>query len=199
MMDLSKDALLTSGWNRAMAFCNQNSVPPPELRVQSPDVFRIRSACAYYRPSYVAICLEKCAHVGRQASAWSWPGYVIDRTPYGVVAHELGHHCDHLIGIRRQSYSSEYSIAVRAESGEEKLTNYCPNDAEWFAEMFRLFVTNPDLLAELRPRTFRALERTWTPVVTETWPFVLEDAPERTVQMAYKKIRESKRTQGVLL
>lgn len=45
------------------------------------------------------------------------------------------------------------------ESGELPITSYAPNPAEWFAEIFRLFVTNHGLLKQLRPKTYNILLR----------------------------------------
>ena len=62
---------------------------------------------------------------------------------------------------------------------------------EWFAENFRLFVTNPNLSLLLRPKFFKALKNAGLkPVVEGCWEEVLMSygAPERTIQMAAKKI-----------
>ena len=83
----------------------------------------------------------------------------------------------------------DYSIKMRAEVDEPKLTNYCPNDAEWFAEMFRLFLTNPDLLRYLRPRTYAALRRDFEPPEKRSWATVLFQAPPRTLNAARKKVK----------
>lgn len=120
--------------------------------------------------------------------AWSFPGYVIDRTPYGVLQHEQGHAVDFLCGTGGGAYFSDFSQTVRKLAGEERLTNYCPNDAEWFAEMFRLFVTNSDLLRRVRPRTFGLLRTYFRPVIDHDWRVVLRDAPDRTIEQALKKI-----------
>ena len=56
------------------------------------------------------------------------------------------------------------------------MTGYYPNDNEWFAEMFRLFVTNPDLLRLLRPCTHALMVARWLTVETRTWDVVLAGA-----------------------
>ena len=119
--------------------------------------------------------------------AWSYPGYVIDRTPHGVLAHELGHHVDCTLSTKKGSYGGDFSQQMRVKVNEPKLTNYCPNDWEWFAEMFRLFVTNSDLLRVVRPRTYSALCERFQPVITAGWRDVLRDAPQRTIEQAAKK------------
>jgi predicted lipoprotein len=78
---------------------------------------------------------------------------------------------------------------VRGQSGEKPITSYCPNDAEWFAEMFRVFVTNPDLLRLVRPRTHREMVSAGLkPVFSESWRERLKDAPERTLKAAERQV-----------
>ncbi len=187
-MNPDKKGLLDRGWDLVESFCEFNGLRTPELKVVEPKDWRFSSTCAYYRPEVVTICPTRCAGIGRSGMAWSYPGYVIDRTPYGVVAHELGHHVDWTRSGRKGAYGGNYSQGLRDASGEPKLTNYCPNDWEWFAEMFRLFVTNPDLLKAIRPRTYEMLCRDHKPVETRPASVVLWDAPERTQHQAFKKM-----------
>lgn len=86
---------------------------------------------------------------------------------------------------------------MRAASRDQPLTSYCPNDAEWFAEMFRLFVTNPDLLRLIRPATFDLIASDFRPSVTAAWDTVLESAPARTVVAAKRKIEDARRPRRV--
>jgi len=188
MATFTKDDLLKSGIKLAERFCASNKLEMPEVRIVSKADWRFQ-ACAYYRPNYIAICVEKCASEGRANRAWSWPGYVIDRTPYGVIQHELGHCVDYTFSKSKGSYFGDYSVSVMTATGEPALTGYAPNAAEWFAEIFRLFVTNADLLRRVRPKAFTALASRLTAVVTDPWQEVLYGAPERTVAMAEKKIR----------
>lgn len=183
-----KTELFVQGCSLLYEFCDKNSIQYPTInKIKKKDWYF--SVCAYYRKDTINICVEKCTHIGTANRAWSYPGYVIDRTPYGVVAHELGHHIDLELGDDKGAYFSDFSSKMRAKTKEVKLTNYCPNDAEWFAEMFRLFVTNPDLLRLLRPKTFRAiLDTGLQPRNDDTWDDVLFLSPERTYTMTEKKI-----------
>lgn len=186
-MKVTKQELFERGVVLTKLFCTSNALPLPEIRQVDQDQWSF-AACAYYRPVYIAICLGKCACPGHAGRAWSWPGYVIDRTPYGVLQHELGHHADMVHSHTKDRYRGNYSIDVRFVTKEDPLTSYCPNDGEWFAEMFRLFVTNPDLLRLVRPKTFKALSRKFIVAETRSWDAVLADAPERTIAMAQKKM-----------
>jgi len=108
------------------------------------------------------------------------------------VQHELGHHVDWLKGDDKGAYWSNYSSDMRKETGEPKLTNYCPNDAEWFAEIFRLFVTNPGMLQLMRPLTYqKLLDDGLVALFSNTWAERLGEmeAPERHLKAAYNKIK----------
>lgn len=170
------------------SFCKLNDIPIPGIIAVEPVDWHF-PVCAYYRKDIIHICIKKCAHIGVVGRQWSYPGYVVDRTPFGVIQHELGHHVDVLRGEHSKAYFSNYSRDLRAETGEKKITNYCPNDAEWFAEIFRLFVTNPDLLKCIRPLTYnRLISDGFKPVFNDTWRDRLRLAPERYVNATINKI-----------
>jgi hypothetical protein len=184
---MDKPALLERGRLVLSAFCQANDLPTPAIHEAERGKWPW-GQCAFYRAGRVAICVSRCAPIGTAGRQWSYPGYTVDRTPYGVLQHELGHHVDLMRGVRKSAYWSEFSAAVRGQAGEKPITSYCPNDAEWFAEMFRVYVTNPDLLRLVRPRTHRELSTTFKPVFTDTWRERLRDAPARTITAAERHI-----------
>lgn len=184
----TKPMMLFRGIGLVETFCASNGLRVPETRQYARDEWRFPSTCAYYRPEAIHIALSRCSHIGTANRAWSYPGYVTDRTPYGVMAHELGHHVDYMLSGAKGAYGGDFSETMRKQSGEPKLTSYCPNDWEWFAEMFRLFATNPDLLWRARPKTHRLiLASGLKPVETRPWREVLKGAPTRTLEMAERK------------
>lgn len=188
---MTKADLLQRGADVLAAFCISNELPAPAIRQADTEKWPY-GQCAYYRPDPgIVICVPRCAAIGVAGMAWSFPGYTVDRTPYGVVQHELGHHVDVQRSTRRGNYFGDFGVRVRANSGEKPITSYCPNDAEWFAEMFRVFVTNPDLLLQLRPRTHRELRSCFKPVFTDTWRDRLSNAPARTIAAAQRKVEEA--------
>lgn len=194
-MNENKRILLQAGVKLAEAFCDANRVPMPAVEIV-PSASWAFDVCAYYRPVRIFMCVERTAHMGTAGRQWSYPGYVTDRTPYGVIAHELGHHSDVCVSRRTgraYAYWGDYSASVRADAGEPRLTSYCPNDAEWFAEMMRLFITNPDLLRLIRPRTFEIFANKFKPVESREWGEVLANAPLRTIDAAVQKIKAAKR------
>jgi len=191
----------------------------PANKIVSPNVYPVPEprwhfgACAFYRPDTEAerahfaehlakdgygpgtnICIDLCGRPAPHETCrnWSWPGSDTDRTPYGVLAHELGHHADYLVGGVKGRYWSEYSSEVRAAANERGLTSYAgENPAEWFAEAFRLFVTNPPLLEALRPRTYHEIGKRFTPVCPTSGDWVQNlgaNVPDRIVTNLRKKV-----------
>ena len=181
---MTKEELAEKGREIVERFCSINNRPQPVIYPHVPKY--IVGACGLFQPGRLYVDANRCANLGRYGAAWSWPGDIIDRTPYGVHCHELGHLVDH-------GWGWSLSGRLRRKTKEDKLTNYCPNDFEWFAEMFRLFLTNPDLLSLIRPRTYEAIrEERISPVEERGWYEVLAGAPERTLEMAEKRIRQAK-------
>jgi len=187
----TKDEMWQTGKLHAINFCEANALPVPAFIAEETWPF---GSCAYYRMTKdgrgkVVGCVKKMAHIGTAGQAWSYPGHIIDRTPYGVIAHEMGHHVDAIKGNVKQGYISGFSVLICSQSQETKLTNYCPNTGEWFAEMMRLFITNPNLLKAIRPKTFSLLTLNFIkPIETRSFQEVLKDAPERTLQLACKRV-----------
>lgn len=187
MVPGAREKLYKRGLARALDFCLVNKIKMPEMRRVARDDWQF-DTCAYYRPTYIAICVERCAVPGYGGRAWSWPGYVVDRTPYGVIQHELGHHVDILLSGMKAGYQGEFSRKLRKITREDPITTYCPNDAEWFAEVFRLFITNADLLRCIRPKTYVQLANQFKFVSELDWQVELDDAPERYITAAQRKI-----------
>lgn len=181
----SKVELFERGKAHIHRWCDLNEVKPPRInpRTGSPDF----GVCAYYRDGEIEIWIQSCAAIGRFGRQWSYPGYVVDRTPYGVLAHELGHHVD-----RQHGPAGGVLSHLWRPLDAEPLTSYAPNDNEWFAELFRLFVTNFDLFRLVRPKIQDLFYNEW-PCIAETrpWTEVLAASP-RHLSAAQNKIRKAK-------
>lgn len=192
--------LLVLADSRMHDFCQLNDIDAPPINLVDAVNWHF-DPCAFYRPEGsrmprwytwgINICLHRCGRPcddgpGRN---WSWPGGVTDRTVYGVVAHELAHHCDWTAGQLKGTYWSEYGQSVMVESGEPATTSYGEtNPSEWFAEAFRLYITNPGLLKALRPRTWVTLNRRWRHVGTLDWREVLgDDCPRKVLKSLHNK------------
>lgn len=178
---MTKEELYEAGCAHMHKWCLLNGVETPLVRthVGKPDF----GVCAYYRDGVIHIWIQSCAGLGKAGRQWSWPGYSTDRTPYGVLAHELGHHVDNQHGPRGGSRSHFWRPL-----DAKPLTSYCPNDNEWFAELFRLFVTNPDLFSALRPKIADLFFGDW-PARAEArgWRDVLAASP-RHIAAAERKL-----------
>lgn len=183
---MTKCELLRLGIERMHAFCEVNGIIAPQVEVsRDPLNFGV---CAYYRDSFIHIWPDACAAIGRAGRAWSYPGHTIDRTPFGVICHELGHHVDLAHGARPGLHGF---WQMREQTGEKPISGYCPNDNEWFAEMFRLFVTNPTLLGTFRPRTYAFMAARWKSVETRHWEAVLAGA-DRQLALLRKRLAASR-------
>lgn len=160
---MNRHELFGAGVAHITKWCELNRVELPRIVTRSgrPDF----GVCAFYRDGQIDIWVDSCAGLGLAGRSWSWPGYVVDRTPYGVLAHELGHHVEKAHGPR-----GGYRSHVWRPLDATPLTGYCPNDNEWFAELFRLFVTNPDLFDRLRPKVADLFGADW-PGLAETRPW----------------------------
>jgi len=183
-MSDEKRALFVAGKEHIARWCAANGVVCPSVvECEDPENF---GTCAYYRDSVIYISVRKCAGYGRAGRQWSWPGYVVDRTPYGVLAHELGHHVDRQHGAAGGVMSHLWRPLDAAP-----LTSYCPNDNEWFAELFRLFVTNPDLFKRVRPKIADLFFAEWPAIVEmRAWPELL---PPRHIGAATNRIARASR------
>lgn len=190
-----KPSMLARGKALAEWFCDLNGISVPAVEEVPRKDWRF-DVCAYYRANVTSICIERCSGIGYAGMLWSFPGYTVDRTPYGVVQHELGHHVDMLMSTHCDRYRGDFSVGMRKRAGEDPITTYCPDDAEWFAEMFRVFVTNPDLLLQLRPRTHEEMMARFKPVFADTWRDRLAGAPDRTVTATERKIATIKKGQS---
>lgn len=201
----SKSALYHMGTLLARSFCFLNRIPEPAFHQCPRDVWHV-DACAYYRPDTeqnrkwmaalknqgpgINICLVHCGTpcTNDQPRNWTWPGSTTDREPYGVVAHELGHHMDWIASEKKGNYGGDYSSYVMEQSGEKPISGYSPNPWEWFAEMARLFITNPDLLRQLRPRTYAIFLERWKPLIQTDWKTTLgENVPVKVLRTLRNK------------
>jgi hypothetical protein len=197
-MSQIKDELFKLGQQLVKRFCHLNGMPQPLLKGKPPKSLNKWQATGLYDPSdggIIYVDVTACATLGTSGASWSWPGYVIDRTPYGVHCHELGHHMDSCWSASPYrptlGWQGGLSPRIYDESKEPPITTYAPNKAEWFAECFRLFCTNPSLLKHIRPRTYALIRQRFKPVDYKPWRTVLAEAPGRTIQQAEKKIRDA--------
>lgn len=198
---MTKKDLADVGEMVSREICKANDIPTPCFNIihdaDDPLCRKIKAVgtCGYYRNMIVNVAVPLCAH---NNSNYSWPGFISDRTPAGVIAHEVGHHVDQMksgIDIYRNRPGQFFSDRIRAISGEKPITSYSPNNSEWFAEIFRLFTMNPDLLKRIRPKAYQALiAHGIKPIVTLDAESLLKtfNAPERVYERMNKWISTKK-------
>lgn len=124
-----------------------------------------RKHVGWYRVPKITIFPSLCTKPG---TGYSWPGHISDRTVLGVYAHELGHHAH----FTRPDFEQ-----IRADfPRKHSITGYEPNVDESFAETFRLFVLNPDLLKNGRSTRYEyMLKLGFIPSETRDYREVLKD------------------------
>lgn len=191
---MDKDYLADLGILLANKFCVVNEIRLPTMNIyRSKDnkmakAIKAVGTCGYYRSNNIHVAVPHCAYNNPN---YSWPAFISDRTPYGVIQHELGHHVDEVmsgVNIYRHPPGNFFSDRIRQESGEKPITSYSPNTQEWFAEIFRLFVTNPLLLERIRPLAYAALIVHFKPAVSLHYVNVLDtfQAPSRIFERTNK-------------
>lgn len=128
----------------------------------------------FFDDKCIWVSIDNSAASGRgNYRKWSFPGYKVDRTPFGVVCHEFGHFVWLRLVKGTERVDKWYEIWRRTP----RVTSYEPVAAEAFAETIRLFLTNSDLLKMANPIRYAFLTRglgLW-PVVTENFARVLLD------------------------
>lgn len=167
------------------------SVLPLELRwkEENPrlEAHLARIKCVgYYRPHYAVVVRDRCTLPGR---GYSWPRHCSDRTELGVLAHEMGHHVHQSLPWAEQ----EELRKIFPRKGLA-VTGYEPNVDESIAESFRLFLLNPDLLAEGRLPRFRFFEREMGlhNIEKRDWKTCLGDCPKRITEAAERWLSRKK-------
>lgn len=189
--NMTKFEIYKYGIERILEFCDANKIIFPQFLPCEKKGWDF-DAVAYYRPYYIKICIEKCSNLSgfTRSRNWNWPGSTTDKTPYGVLAHELGHHIDYIFSDQKGKYFGDFSKKLCDKTGEKPISGYNPNHAEWFAEIFRLFTTNHALLKILRPNTYKELEILFKPISNLDWKIALGDAPLHILQNLENKINK---------
>ena len=199
-----KIELLDKGIRLAEKFCEMNDLEMPAISIVTNRKDRryggLGKPCAKYDDRHRAIIVipRKCAHPGNGIRSWSYPGHIIDRTPYGVINHELGHYVDNLSGwnllkewlsLEDEPLTGYGTRGVRVYKGQT-LTDRRHED---FAEVFRLFVTNPQLLHAVRKKSYDMLRIEYVPVEHRHWAVILEKAPGRILEVARKRVLDARK------
>ena len=109
--------------------------------------------CGLYRyPNSIYIIPDECAK--RNYSDYRWR---VNRTLHGVIIHEYGHHFERML----------YDEDILTESNiknifkpKNDITNYSDvNYKENFAESFRVYITNPELLKAINKEKYNFFQK----------------------------------------
>ena len=175
-----------AAWSAALDLCcsflDANRIVRPEYEPTQGPIDGKWKRYGLYRPT------EKKVWVNVKRSrpptkspgfSWSYTGFKADLTVPGITAHETGHH------LHAESHVPMRLIRD-AFSGEPSVSGYEPHPGESFAEAVRLFILNPMLLLEGRPRRFDFLHGVVkvSPVHVTPWREVLKHAHPKIITAA---------------
>lgn len=163
-------------------FCKLNNFPLPKISagVAGPN-------SGFYRHNrnggYIVVDLENSRYPVFKPNAFnprnqSFTGNKTDRTPAGVVAHEVGHYID---------FNTRYTLNLVAKFRsiiplESSITSYDGDrDFERVAESMRLFILNPRLLEEGRPKAFEILRQRFKPIHKAPWTIMFHYAQRKEI------------------
>jgi len=179
----SKEELLYKGIELIERFSDEN-------KIKMPKVFVISNKTNFYGIFYpknvIHVNMKQCrTAVKTPGYDWTFPGYVQDLTPYGILAHEFGHYISDILGKRfRKNFVNIRKIEKNVTSTDDRGLD------EKMAEAARLFITNPDLLKRGRPHRYEILSQHYTPVVRNRWRTVLGNAHPKIVSAAERWIEK---------
>jgi hypothetical protein len=85
-MKPDRQRLLEMARERVQDLCVLNAFPEPSITIYDTRPKRGRACGHYDRPTEtISIWLPSTAQIGTAGRAWSYPGYLVDRTPTGVL------------------------------------------------------------------------------------------------------------------
>jgi hypothetical protein len=176
-------------------FCNVNDIPYPKLDLRD----QTNGPFGTYDPRTNIITLfprNTKTPVKVPGYKWSYTGYKADCTLPGVFAHEFGHYLDSHLATKMFNKKSAYTSLDKTMqfildyekpvSGYiDRFTNKKEKMSEAFAEVIKLFVLNPDLLKQGRPKSYEMITSLGIiPVVTEEWTEILKNAHPKLISAA---------------
>ena len=182
----SRQKLFDEAVKRVPEMCKAFNVPLPRIYDHVPAQWQERhhryasSVHGLYTNNKIYVQVSTATTPAKsRCRNWSYPGYKVDRTASGIVAHELGHHCQ----FAKRLNNSDWARIVRQT---QPVTGYEPNNDESWAESFRIFVWNPQLLKLARPIRYEFISHYFKPLHNLRWQEVLVNAPDFIKEYAAK-------------
>lgn len=177
----SKEKLLYKGIELMEMFAEQNGIKIPKVFIISDnsDFYGL-----FYPKNVIHVNMRQCRTAVRTPGYdWTFPGYVQDLTPFGILAHEFGHYISDILGKKfRKNFINIRRIEENVTSTDDRGLD------EKMAEAARLFITNPDLLKRGRPYRYEIFRQFYEPVVRNRWRTVLQNAHPKIISAAERWI-----------
>ncbi len=141
-------------------FCSVNQIKFPVIKTKNDlDSF----GCYFHESNEIYINLGDCDLSTKRNN----PGMTRENTITGCLAHELGHYLHFM-------YHSRY-LTTKFKTLKEPLINYWETQIkEDIAESIRLFIINPTLLEEGRPKRYKILHGIFDPITDTHYTEVLK-------------------------
>lgn len=183
------------------SFLERNELPQPKRYLTTPDDSRRPpgrnpwSVNGWYWNDTIFVNVKRSkTPVKTPGFAWSYTGFKADMTAPGILAHELGHYVKDIIDQKiDRKHRAVFRKNIQAISEvEPNVSSYEPNADERWAEAFRLFVLNPDLLRVGRPVRYDFfLHLRLRPVNPLPWREVLANAHPKLIKAAESWIKKA--------
>lgn len=177
----TKEKLLYKGIELIERFSEENGIKMPKVFIISNknNIYGL-----FYPKNVIHVNMKLCRPpVKTPGYDWSFPGYVQDLTPYGILAHEFGHYISDMLGKKfRKNFVNIRKMEENVTSTDDRGLD------EKMAEAARLFITNPDLLKRGRPLRYEIFSQHYTPIVRNRWKTVLSHAHPKIVTAAERWI-----------
>ena len=155
MILTTQELLFCAGKEIVNLWLDHNDIPRPiilrydEHRLASPLVW-------YQKPGdrlewdkkglyFCGHCFVNVEQTCTPSAIGDWPGYLIDDTAMGVLAHEMGHYVWHWLQLRIGSWRE-------CLGGKRRTGKFESDPEEAWAETIRLFILNPALVKAGLPK-----------------------------------------------
>jgi hypothetical protein len=181
--DEDKYNLLERGLELISEFSIHNKIRKPRVFIY--DGENKNAYGLFYPDNVIQINIKSCrTPVKTPGYDWTFPGYVQDLTPYGILAHEFGHYISDRLGKQfRKNFIKIHHIESNVTSSDNRGLD------EKMAEAARLFLTNPDLLKKGRPLRYQIFREYYEPIIKHRWKTVLKNAHPKIIAAAENWIK----------
>lgn len=156
----TQELFFRAGKEVTFAWLDYNDIPRPIILTY--DEYRLASPLVWYlKPGdrlewnrkglyFCGHCFVNVEQTRTPSATGDWPGYLVDDTAVGVLAHEVGHYVWHWLQLK----TGPWRECLRGGKRTGKF-EYDPEEA--WAETIRLFILNPVLLRAGFPRRWKWL------------------------------------------